>query len=85
MVCRSAAVFDPAGVELVCRAAVAKCGNQAAHEFVFRLPQPLAVKPGDVLHIEIDSGGSSEFDTLARFRISLPVQNTAAADGTDKQ
>lgn len=48
--------------------------DQVAHELVFRLEQPLALQPGDSLHLEIDSGGSDELDTIARFRVLFPTR-----------
>ena len=58
--------------------------EQAAHELVFRLKQPLVLKPGDVLYLEIDSGGSNELDTLARFRVAFPIQSKDGSDNASK-
>lgn len=46
--------------------------GQAAHELIFRLDEPLSLAAGDTLAVELDSGGSEQLDTLARFRISFP-------------
>lgn len=46
--------------------------DQAAHELIFQLKTPLKLEAGDTLAIEVDSGGSNELDTIARFRVSLP-------------
>ncbi|MCA9140252.1 MAG: carboxypeptidase regulatory-like domain-containing protein, partial [Planctomycetales bacterium] len=45
--------------------------KEAAHELVFTLKDPMKLDAGAVLIIEIDSGGSHELDTLARFRVSF--------------
>ena len=46
--------------------------GQAAHEFIFHLDEPVSLTAGDTLAVEIDSGGSEDLDTLARFRVSFP-------------
>ncbi len=46
--------------------------GQTAHELVFQMKEPLVLKPGDALLVDVDSGGSESLDTLARFRVSFP-------------
>ncbi len=48
--------------------------DQAAHELIFQLKTPLKLEAGETLAVELDSGGSDELDTIARFRVSFPTR-----------